>query len=173
MGKHRIWVQIFILAALVIIGGMAIGQSLFAGNALPREGAKAPGFSLHAMNGETVSLDDLKGKTVVVNFWGTFCPPCKEEMPAMQNQYKQWSDRGVEFLAVNLGESPVTVKSFVNRMELTFPILYDPNLAIRDKYAVNQYPTTFFIDPSGKIRQVKIGKMDEAFIEQTLKGMQL
>lgn len=171
MGKQKIWLQVFILGALVLVGGFAIGQSLFAGDAIPREGDKAPGFSLRSGDGTIRDLAGLQGRVVIVNFWGTFCPPCKEEMPAIQSQYDKWKDRGVEVLAVNLGESEVTAQSFVRQHSLTFPILYDPNLAVRDKYGVNQYPTTFFIDSNGKIHKTVIGKMEESFIEETLKGM--
>jgi peroxiredoxin len=168
MGKHRVWVQTVILAALVLVGGFAIGQSLFFGNDTPREGNKAPGFSLLGMDDKTHRLEDYRGKPLIINFWASWCEPCKVEMPAIQNQYMKWKDKGVQVIGMNLDEPQVTVQSFVKQYQLTFPILYDPGWVVRDLYGVTKYPTTFFIDASGEIRLIKLGVMDEAFIDETL-----
>jgi peroxiredoxin len=172
MGKHRVWVQTVILAAMVLVGGFAIGQSLFFGDAAPREGDTAPGFSLLGIDDQTYHLSDFKGKTVLINFWASWCEPCKYEMPAIQNTYDKLKDQGFVVLGVNLDEPQITVQSFVKQYNLTFPILYDPGWAVRDRYAVTKYPTTFFVDAAGKIRLVKLGVMDEAFIEQTVAKLQ-
>lgn len=171
MGKNRKWLQILILLAVVVIGGFTIGRSLFFDDQVPKEGHKAPSFALLGMDDKQHKLSDYKGKVAMINFWGTFCPPCKQEMPAIQKQYEQWKDKGLEVIGVNLGESSVTVQSFIRQNELTFPILYDPDLNIRAKYGVVQYPTTFFVNRDGEITTIKIGEMDERFIEQTLAGM--
>lgn len=104
----------------------------------------------------------------MVNFWGTFCPPCKDEMPAIQHQYEKRDQQNVVFLGLNLGESSITVKNFIDQYKVSFPILLDDNEEIRKRYGVMQYPTTFFIAPSGKIAKIHIGEMDEALIEKTI-----
>jgi peroxiredoxin len=160
--------QIAILLILAIVGAFTVGGSLFRDNDLPQVGGRAPDFALVGLDGKTHRLSDYRGKLVMVNFWGTFCPPCKEEMPAIEKQYQKWRDAGFEVLAVNLAESKVTVDSFVKQLNLTFPILLDDRMEIRKTYGVVNYPTTFLIDQSGKIALKKEGQMDESFIEQNL-----
>jgi len=132
------------------------------------QGDKAPDFSLIGLDGKEHRLSDYKGKAVLVNFWGTFCPPCKEEMPAMQRQYEKTNRDSIEFLAVNLAESPITVQNFISQNKITFPVLLDDKEEIRKKYGVINYPTTFFVGPDGKIASIKVGMMSEEFIEQTI-----
>ncbi len=88
------------------------------------------------MEGEQVELADYEGQGVFLNFWGTFCPPCEDEMPYMENQYEVYEDQGVEILAVNVGESDLVVDRFVSRHALTFPILLDEDQAVLDHYGV-------------------------------------
>lgn len=171
MKGNRKWLQIAILLAIVVIGGYALSQSLFSDSAKPKEGGKAPEFNLHGLDGRTHALSDYKGKTLVINFWASWCVPCKSEMPAIQRQYDKWKVKGLEVMGVNLGESVVSVQSFVRQLELTFPVFYDPDFTVRDRYGVVTYPTTFFVDAQGNIKKIQIGEMDEPFIEQTVAGM--
>jgi peroxiredoxin len=171
MGKNRRTIQIIIFVAVLLIGGYTIGSSLFSKESIPKEGSTAPAFTLSGLDGKKHGLSDYKGKVVVVNFWGSWCEPCYKEMPAIQKQYAKWKDRGVEVLGLNLDESPVTIQSFVRQYGLTFPILIDSELRMRNKYHVSYYPTTFFINSSGKIEKIQVGGMDEAYIEQTLTAM--
>ncbi|WP_248925379.1 thiol-disulfide oxidoreductase ResA [Paenibacillus hamazuiensis] len=168
MGKHRKWVQIVIFAAVLVIGGFTLFSNLFQDNKKPVQGDKAPDFNLVGMDGKTHKLSDYRGKTVLVNFWGTFCPPCKEEMPAMQRQYEKTKREDIEFLALNLAESPITVQNFISQYKVTFPILYDDKEEIRKKYGVINYPTSFFISPDGKIAEVKVGMMTDDYLQQTI-----
>ncbi|TBL79788.1 thiol-disulfide oxidoreductase ResA [Paenibacillus thalictri] len=168
MGKHKKWVQLVIFAAVLLIGGLTLAGNLFQDNKKPVQGDKAPDFTLVGMDGKTHKLSDYKGKTVLLNFWGTFCPPCKDEMPAMQQQYEQSKREDIEFLAVNLAESPITVQNFVTQYKLSFPILLDDKEEIRKRYGVINYPTTFFIGPDGRIASVKVGQMTEDFLEHTV-----
>lgn len=168
VGKHKQWLQIVILLVLVVVGAFAVGGSLFKDNRLPQVGEQAPDFSLLGLDGKVHKLSDYRGKVVLVNFWGTFCPPCKEEMPDIQAQYEKWQKAGFEVLGVNLAESKVTVESFVRQLNLTFPILLDDEMEIRKKYGVVNYPTTFFIDKNGKIAAKQEGQMEQGFIERNI-----
>ncbi len=103
--------------------------------------------------GETYKLSDFKGQPIVMNYWGTFCPPCIEEMPAIQKQHEKWQDQGVVVIGINLGEDRVRVNSFVEQHGITFLILMDRNLQVARNYGVSYYPTTFFIDERGRIAQ--------------------
>jgi peroxiredoxin len=168
--RRRKWLQIIIFTAVIAVGALTIGGQLFSKEEVPKEGNKAPDFSLSGMDGKIYNLSDYSNNVVILNFWGTFCPPCRNEMPAIEAQYNKWKDKGLVVLGINLGEAEVTVQGFVNQYGLTFPILYDPNLQIRDRYRVTQYPTTFFIK-KGKIEIVQIGQMQESFLENAIQSL--
>jgi peroxiredoxin len=168
MGKNKRWVQLVIFSAVLLIGALTLINNLYAKDKKPVEGSKAPDFKLVGMDGKEHSLSDYKGKTVVVNFWGTFCPPCKDEMPAIQHQYDKRNTDKVAFLGLNLGESKITVQNFIDQYKVNFPILLDDNEETRKRYGVMNYPTTFFIGPDGRIAKIWIGEMTEPFIEKTV-----
>ncbi|GIP31523.1 thiol-disulfide oxidoreductase ResA [Paenibacillus sp. J2TS4] len=166
MKKYRKWIQIGILSVFVVLGAVTIAGTFSASGSLAKEGNQAPEFTLYDLNGQKHSLSDFRGKAVIVNFWGTFCPPCKNEMPAIQNQYDKWKDQGLEVLGLNLGESKVTIDSFVRQEGIRFPVLMDRNLdTASNKYNVTRYPTTFFVRPDGVIHKVFVGEMNEQIIE--------
>ncbi|MDF2939268.1 MAG: thiol-disulfide oxidoreductase [Paenibacillaceae bacterium] len=171
MKSGKKWVQIAVLALVVLAGGVTIGNALFNRDQIPRAGDRAPQFKVVDLDGAGHSLGDWAGKPLVLNFWGTFCPPCTEEMPALQHQSAKWAERGVGVVGMNLGENAVTVRSFVQQYGVEFPIYMDMDDAVRKAYGVNQYPTTFFIKPGGRIYKIIIGKMDEATIESTVESM--
>ncbi|MFD0694879.1 thiol-disulfide oxidoreductase ResA [Paenibacillus sp. GCM10027628] len=170
MGAKKKWVQMAIFAVVLIIGVFTIITNLSAADSkkYPQVGDKAPDFSLIGLDGKTHKLSEYKGKPVLVNFWGTFCPPCKEEMPDLQKQYDKWNSQGVVFLEVNVDKNKVTVQGFMDQYKLNLPVLLDAKEEVRKKYGVMDYPTTFFINPDGKVEVKKIGQMTESFIDQTL-----
>ncbi|MGP7815891.1 peroxiredoxin family protein [Niallia sp. 01092] len=114
-------------------------------------GAKAPDFSLKNLAGDTVKLSDYRGKKVMLNFWATWCPPCKQEMPTIQQFFKE-SGNKVVILAVNI-DGTEDVVDFVNNRHLTFPILLDEKDKVNELYKIITIPTTFFIDENGVIKQ--------------------
>lgn len=123
-------------------------------------GQPAPQFSFPLMTGGDASLSDYRGKLVLVNVWATWCPPCIEEMPDMQNLYAQMKREGLPFeiLGVSidaLGADPV--KKWVDRFNITFPILLDPRGAIKKLYRTTGVPETFVIDPQGVLVQKIVG----------------
>jgi peroxiredoxin len=170
VGRNKKWVQIGIFAIVLIIGVFTIitNLSASAGKKYPQQGDKATNFSLVGLDGTTHELSDYKGKPVLVNFWGTFCPPCKEEMPDLQKMYDKYQKQGVVFLEVNVDKNKVTVQGFMDQYKLNMPVLLDANEVVRKLYGVMDYPTTFFIGADGKIEVKKIGQMDESFIDETL-----
>src|SRR6185437_14301864 len=112
MGRHRKMVQYIILAVVLLVGGYAIGNSLFTKSVVLTKGDKPPNFRLAGLDNEIHEWKDYAGKPLIINFWGTFCPPCRNEMPALQNQYKKWKDQGLELIGINLSEDRLTVESF-------------------------------------------------------------
>src|SRR5690554_2636233 len=100
--KYRRWMQVFILTAIFVVGGITLADNLFSEDTIPQEGSRAPEFTLPGMNGEQFKLSDYDGKVVVLNFWGTYCPPCVEEMPIIQNYYEEHAaEQNVQILAIN------------------------------------------------------------------------
>lgn len=171
MGKNKKWLQAVILTAIVIIGAFTIWSNLNAGDAKgAKKGGKAPEFTLVGLDGTSHKLSDFQGKPVMVNFWATWCPPCEREMPAIQEQYLK-RNKDVVILAVNMGESKVSVQAFQAKYGLSFPILLDKSEEVRKNYGVMNYPTTFFIKPDGKIYEVMVGEMDKAYLDKTFTAM--
>jgi len=130
----------------------------------PQVGRLAPDFQLQSLDGQTVSLSDFRGNPVLLNFWATWCRPCRFEMPLIQEIYedKEWSDKGLVILAINIidelrGESPSRAKEFMESYGFSFPVLLDANQDVALKYNIRAIPTTFFIDKDGIIQDIKIG----------------
>lgn len=129
-----------------------------------QEGKAAPDFKLGSLNGETVSLSDYRGKKVILNFWATWCPPCKAEMPHMQNFYEKNANEGIEIVAVNLtniDNGQEAIESFVADYGLTFPILLDKEGMIGPQYQAFTIPTSYIIDSNGIITKKVVGPMNE------------
>ncbi len=140
------------LAGLVLAAGVAV--SACATEAGAHIGQRAPDFTLvRADTGETVSLSDLRGQTVVLNFWATWCPPCRAEMPELEAAYlEQGYPDDLVVLGVNQEETVEQVMRFMDDFSLTFPVVLDTDAAVRKRYAVPGLPATFFIDREGVIR---------------------
>lgn len=134
---------------------------------LPAEGTSvgllAPDFTLNTLDGQAVKLSDLRGKHVLVNFWVTWCIPCKEELPALQTLYQDYKDKDLVILSVDgIGKDKLdNVKTWVQQDSLTYPILLDENDKVYNNYQVKFYPTTFFIDSQGIIRSITLGSNTE------------
>ncbi|MEE8390436.1 MAG: redoxin domain-containing protein [Anaerolineae bacterium] len=132
---------------------------------LPRKGFTAPDFTLETLDGQTITLSDLQGQAVLINFWATWCLPCRKEMPAIQQVYEQYRDQGFIVLAVNLQEQDAQVAAFAGQLGLTFPILMDRDGGVFDRYRVMALPTTFFVDRAGVIQDIAVGgPLSRAFI---------
>lgn len=122
-----------------------------------RIGDTAPDFRLAQLGGEPVQLSKLRGKTVLVNFWATWCGPCQDEMPILQRAYLQYKNQDVVFLAVNVRDSADAAKSYFKNNNLTMPVLVDSTGDVPGGYRVTGYPETYWIDKDGKIGQFHIG----------------
>ncbi len=126
----------------------------------PRVGFRAPGFAVPTLDGQSQSLVDYRGKVIMINFWATWCIPCRVEMPSMENLYEKYRGKGFEILAVSGGESRSVVQPFIENLKLSFPILLDEQFEVHDKYQVSAIPSTFLVDKSGVITHRFFGAMD-------------
>jgi peroxiredoxin len=120
---------------------------------------KAIDFKLKDLNGKEVSLSDFKGKKVFLNFWASWCPPCKAEMPEMEKLYEETKASDLVILAVDLGEDKSTVQKFIRDNKYNFSVLQDSDNSVAKKYQVTSIPTSYFIDKEGNIVAKHIGSM--------------
>jgi peroxiredoxin len=134
---------------------------------MPEVNDPAPDFELENLSGEIVRLSDYRGSPVLLNFWATWCGPCRVEMPVFQ-QYQDEPGSDLVVLAVNFDEPARDVQAFVDEFGLSFPVLLDPGAKVNNLYRVRSYPTTLFIDPEGVIRYRHFGAISERQIEQYL-----
>ena len=160
--------------ALIVLAGLIIGAGIgllfwftIGGGAsgirvnksvIPSVGSIAPDFTLESLSGERIHLSQYKGKPVLINFWATWCTPCKLEMPAIQSRYDE-TRTGFTVLAVNFDEPKEKVQTFVQELGLTFKVLLDPGGKIQNLYHVRGYPSTFLVDRDGVIQVEHIGLM--------------
>ncbi|MEA3361834.1 MAG: TlpA disulfide reductase family protein [Thermodesulfobacteriota bacterium] len=124
-------------------------------------GNVAPDFTLTDMQGQQVSLSQFRGKVVVLNFWATWCPPCREEMPSMEQLYRDFKDKGLVMLAVNVDENgKKAVSQFLQKTPHSFPILLDSENIAQNAYGVFRFPESFIIDRNGVVVEKIIGGRD-------------
>ncbi|MGN7942708.1 TlpA disulfide reductase family protein [Virgibacillus sp. 6R] len=164
--------KILAISILVFLIGYAIYYAINPNNSKEgvAKGDSAPDFELTTLDGKEMSLSSLKGKKVLLNFWATWCPPCRSEMPDMQKIQNQYDD-DVVVAAVNLTNSEPsvdTVKKFINELELTFPVLLDEKGKINSQYEVLSYPTSYILDEEGTIRNKFVGAMSFDQMEKLL-----
>lgn len=134
----------------------------------PKVGAPASDFTLTSLDGKPVSLSSFKGKVVILNFFATWCPPCRAEMPDLESTYKDLKDKGFEVVAVDLQEDKNTVSGYAKSLGLDFTILLDPNADVFGQYRINGLPTSFFIDKDGTIKDFTIGGLNKKLFQQRL-----
>ncbi|MEW6116437.1 MAG: TlpA disulfide reductase family protein [Nitrospirota bacterium] len=148
--------QFRLLAASLFFAAFILCSASFVSAANP--GSPAPAFTLTDISGKKISLSELKGKVVLLNFWATWCGPCKAEMPALNRLYIELKDKGFVILAVSLDTAEKPVKSFIAEKKLAFPVLMDSDKELSfDLYAVMGLPTTFIIDKKGIIVERILG----------------
>ncbi|GLY12382.1 peroxiredoxin family protein [Pseudobacillus badius] len=142
-------------------------------NSKLKKGTMVPSFKLKNLSGETISLSDYKGKKILLNFWASWCPPCKEEMPYIQKYYEERADKSnVEVITVNMTKHEQgdieRVEKFIEEQKLTFPVLLDENGEIMNLYNIRAFPTTYIINEDGMIADIVSLPLDDKIIEDLI-----
>jgi peroxiredoxin len=172
------FIKVVLILAVTLLGAAWIVQSREQAGIGPTEGLTeapmagyaAPDFTLSLTTGETVSLSDFRGQPVVLNFWATWCPPCRAEIPFFQNASRQYNGQ-VAVLGINDGESLPTVSPFVTEFGMTYPVLLDIDSEVSILYRVAALPTTIFIDRDGVIQEVFPGIINQAVLESRIEAL--
>lgn len=156
--NRRIYIFLAILA-LVGWGIVTILKKDFGSG--PKVGAMAPNFSLPNMEGEKISLDSFRGKAVLVNFWATWCGPCRQEVPSLEALYQKFKDRGLVVLGVSVDdEGWDTIRTFLKTVRVTFPIVLDEDQKVSENYETFRIPETYLVNPQGEIAGKIVGPQD-------------
>jgi len=152
---------LLLIVLLVVIGGGAYIYSNMPSTATVVAGDVAPDFTLQDTKGKTVTLSELRGKVVMVNFWATWCPPCIEEMPSMERLNKFMAEENFVMLAINTEKDGRTVvPAFLKKTPYDFPILYDDQGTVQQQYGVYKFPESFIVGKDGTVVEKIIGPLD-------------
>jgi len=159
-------VLIIVLLLIILVNGCNLSSNGGSGSGNP-----APDFQLQDIEGQTVTLSSLRGSPVMLNFWASWCGPCRDEMPFLQQIYEDRDSYGVTLITVNLRESLSLVTQFMQSNNLSFPVLLDTDGSVSLNYNVSGIPTTFFIDKDGIIKDKRLGPFNsvaeiESYLEK-------
>ena len=148
--KNYFILLVAILTLFFVLNGSTFAQI--------EEGVDAPNFTLKNLEGKEVSLNEFRGKYVLLNFWATWCGPCKIEMPSLETLYQRFKNKNFVMLAIsNVMYGATVVKAFVKANKINFPVLLDQQLKTSNRFGVVSLPSTFMIDPKGKIIGAMLG----------------
>ena len=168
-GRVRLGAQVVAVGVVVALLGLliwkvakgddsAVTSSLADGKAVP-----APDFTLAKLDGSgDLALESLRGKTVVLNFWASWCGPCKDETPLLQKGWQRWQDKDVVFVGIDVKDFRGDARSFVSRFGVTYPNVYDGKGSTVGRYGVTGFPETYFVDALGRVVYRIAGPVDEA-----------
>jgi len=159
-----------VLALVLMLGyGLASKQGNTGNSLLAHE---APNFTLELFDGNTLALSDLRGQPVVVNFWASWCPTCREEAADLEKVWRDYKDRGVVFVGVDVSDTRQDALDYIKEFDITYSNGPDPGKKIYDAYGVTGFPETFFVNRQGIIVRKYVGPLDEqtlaAFVEELL-----
>lgn len=139
------------LFRLVVVAIALFGLSSVSASAKVING-KAPVFTLKSRGGHNLRLSDYRGQVVLINFWASWCGPCRQEMPLLENLYKRYKKLGFTIMGVNVDSDSTKANNYLKDMTVTFPIVYDTTNAVSKSFNVNAMPTTVIVDRNGKMR---------------------
>ena len=142
-----------------------------ASGSAPRIGQPAPEFTVASLDGTPIQLSALRGHPVWVNFWASWCPPCRAESPEIEAAYQAYRGQGLVIIGVNVGEDAATVRNYVSRAGLTYPIGGDPATDVAAAYRVAGLPTHVFIDAEGVVRDIRVGRVTGDIVRQEMSAL--
>lgn len=171
-----------VVLALLVVG---LASWLFAAGGLQRlaealpgrqprlveVGTVAPDFRAHRLDGAEIGLGELRGKVVLLNFWATWCTPCRAELPMLEEIYERHRERGLVVLGIDVQEDAETIKEFLPQVGVTFPILLDSDSSLAIRYRATGLPANFLIDRQGTLRDIRLGAYTHEMLEARLEPL--
>jgi len=148
-----------------------LGWGLVQAQAGPRDEGPAPDFTLVTFSGEQVTLSELRGQVAVINFWASWCPPCREEAAYLESTWRAYRDRGVVFIGVDYADTEREALAYIAEFDITYPNGPDIGTRISQDYRIQGVPETFFVARDGTLRGVKIGPLSPPELEQRLDAL--
>ncbi len=162
----------WMLGYVVVIAFLAfLGWGLVRAYQGPVEEGPAPDFTLTTFDGETIRLSDLRGQVVVINFWASWCPPCREEAPYLERTWRKYKDKGVMFIGVDYLDTEKKALEYLEEFDITYPNGPDIGTRIADAYRIKGVPETFFVDKQGNLRGVKIGPLRPPELDERIEAL--
>lgn len=159
------WIVTFGLVAALL--GF-LGWGLYKSSSGPRSSGLAPDFTIQSYDGQTVTLSELRGKVVIVNFWASWCPPCREEAAYLEQTWRKYRDRGVVFLGVDWVDTPTNALAYIKEFDITYPNGPDIGTKAAQAYRIQGVPETFYVDQRGALRGVHIGPLKSPELDQKI-----
>jgi len=162
-----------IIIFIILFSPISIAEQLKEGLTPQPNDISAPNFVLTDIDGNKHQLTDYRGKVVIINFWATWCPPCREEMPSMQRAWEQLEKEGIMLFAINVGEDEDAIFQFTANYPVEFPLLMDQDSSVINRWPVKGLPTTFVVNVNGKIAYRAIGgrKWDDPKLLAIIKSL--
>ncbi len=161
-----------VLTTVAVVGFLALlGWGLARAQEGPKGSGLAPDFTLETFDGETITLSELRGQVVVINFWASWCPPCREEAAYLEATWRVYKDLGVVFIGVDYVDTDEEALAYIEEFDITYPNGPDLGTRISQAYRIQGVPETFFVGKDGNLRGVKIGPLVPPELEDRLTSL--
>jgi len=159
--RRQKWMRTLMLLAggLLVVAALVIGftRNGSASLAPAQIGQPLGNFTLQNLDGAPVSLADYSGRMVLINAWATWCPPCRAEMPALNDYYQAHKNQGFVILAINAGDAQSQAAAFAQQLGLAFPVLLDPDTRLLDSLGIHSFPTSILLGRDGRVKAIHVG----------------
>jgi cytochrome c biogenesis protein CcmG/thiol:disulfide interchange protein DsbE len=162
------WIVTFSLV-LALLG--LLGWGLYKSSTGPRASGLAPDFTIQSYSGQTVTLSQLRGKVVIVNFWASWCPPCREEASYLEETWRKYKDKDVMFIGVDWVDTPENALAYIKEFDITYPNGPDVGTKAAQAYRIQGVPETFFVDKHGSLKGVQIGPLKAPELDRKIEEL--
>jgi peroxiredoxin len=159
--------------SVMVLLAMAAVSICFGTAVAAEKNSPAPDFSLPAQNNETVSLSALKGRTVLVNFWASWCKPCQKEIPELNRIYEKFSAQGFSIVGINIDKEKANAERYMERIPISYTVAFDSGMSVIDDYKAPGMPSSYIIDKNGIVREIIYGfsEKKKALIESSITAL--
>ncbi|MGA9532676.1 MAG: TlpA disulfide reductase family protein [Anaerolineales bacterium] len=165
-GWGWLWKASSILGVVALLA--LVGWGMVRAQAGPKRSGLAPDFTIRTFDGDSIVMSELRGQVVVINFWASWCPPCREEAPYLERTWRQYQDQGVVFIGVDYVDTEPEALAYIEEFDITYPNGPDARTEISQAYQIQGVPETFFIGVDGALRGVKVGPLAPPELDERL-----